>query len=58
MLMGDFNAYEYLPIACFRKQADYRRLAFQSFVHENNVLSFHTSELCMDANSTFVTLRH
>ena len=53
VLMGDFNAY--LPIACFRERADHRSLYFQSFVHDNNMLSLNTSKLCTGANSTFVT---
>ena len=53
VLLGDFNTY--LPIACFRERADHRCLYFQSFVHDNNMLSLNTSKLCTGANSTFVT---
>lgn len=53
VLMGDFNTY--LPEVSSRDRPDNRSLHFQTFLQENNLFSVNTSDLCIGANSTFVT---
>ena len=52
VIIGDFNIY--LLIASSRDRANYRWLYFQAFLHESNMFPVNSSELCIDANSTFV----